>query len=301
MLAKPHNPADSSGESHAVEILDPGPVPRVRIRDATGFYEQFVLRRRPAILVNAVDWPQTSRWSAEMFKEDFGDRPLRIKGKHWSTREFIERVEASTEEDPAPYLNGFSIPENFPELVGDLQPHPAMSKPNWLMSERMPERFGTSDAYTQLLIGGRGTRFPSLHYDQDCLNAIITQIVGSKDFFLFAPEDTPYVYPRSDNPNRSQIPDIHEPDLERFPEFSKATLVQAHLREGETIFVPWGWWHTTKLPGVSIAVTINSANAGNWKAFTHDFGNRRGATTKRLLVKWLLGRVGAYEKRRKAS
>lgn len=259
------------------------------------FYRDYVVPRRPAIVANATTWPAFERWSTAMFAQRFGDREVTIEGEPWRMADFIRRVEASTPEDPAPYLNGLPIAEVFPELLPDLEPSPLMTQPNWLTSPHMPSRWGTRDGYLELLIGGHGTRFPGLHYDQYYLNAFITQVVGDKHFILYRPEDTRFLYPRPDAPNRSAVVDPKRADLERFPDFGQAEAITVTLRQGETIFVPWGWWHITELPDVSVAVSINSVNQDNWRPFSRDFA-RRARSVRRLALATVLRGVGWLER-----
>ena len=271
-------------------------IERLERADPDEFYRDFVLPRRPAVIENAIHWPAHDTWTLEGFAERFADRTVEIEGENWRMADFMERVRHSTPESPAPYLNGVPIAEVFPELVPELQPAPPITRPNWLTSPRMPARWNTRDGFLELLIAGHGTCFPGLHYDQWYLNAIVTQVVGDKDFYVFRPEDTRYLYPRPDAPNRSPIKDIRNVDLDVYPDFAKATPIHVRLRRGETIFVPWGWWHITEMPGPSIAVSINSANAGNWREFGSDFA-RRSSPIKRALIHLALRGVAIAERR----
>lgn len=261
------------------------------------FYRDYVALRRPAIIAGAADWPATKKWSIDWFANRFGDREVVVERKLLRMDEFLRKVEASTPVDPAPYLNGISIADNFPELLPDLTPAPAITQPNWLASAHMPARWKTRDGFLELLVGGYGTRFPGLHYDQWYLNAFVTQIVGDKDFYLFRPEDTRYLYPREDAPSRSCIRNIHDVNLSEYPQFGHARPIHVRLRQGETIFVPWGWWHVTELPGTSIAVSINSANGANWDAFSEDF-SMRSRLPRRALIKLALRGVALMERHR---
>ncbi len=71
--------------------------------------------------------------------------------------------------------------------------------------------------------------------------------------------------------NKSAVDNIETPDLSRFPKFCSASGFRFKLYPGETLFVPAGWWHTARILTPSITVSINGANAANWKDFRHDF------------------------------
>src|SRR5262249_53152864 len=95
---------------------------------------------------------------------------------------------------------------------------------------------------------------------------------GEKEYLALAPNQAKYLYPKSGiEANKSQIDDLAHPDLERFPLFAQAEATRFKLSPGETPFVPAGWWHTARILSTSITVSINAANAPNWKPFTRDY------------------------------
>ena len=67
---------------------------------------------------------------------------------------------------------------------------------------------------------------------------------------MYAPDQSKYVYPKKgakNIANSSTIPDIENPDFEKFPLFKKANPIRFVLKAGEMLFVANGWWHTTKM------------------------------------------------------
>jgi len=125
----------------------------------------------------------------------------------------------------------------------------------------------------EILFGGRRAGFHVLHYDKDHLHAFISQLFGEKEFFVFAPDQAPELYPKESTPNQSPV-DIFDPDLDRHPDFARAEMITVTLRPGETVFMPPGWWHTTRMQGPSISVTWNAVNASNWDDFARDSRRR---------------------------
>ena len=91
------------------------------------------------------------------------------------------------------------------------------------------------------------------------------QIYGRKEFILFPPEQEPYLYPSAEKLNLSTVNDVDRPDLERFPLFAKANASRFVLEQGELLFIPSHWWHTTKMLTPCISVSANVLNASNWK------------------------------------
>ncbi|CAN0598791.1 unnamed protein product, partial [Ectocarpus sp. 12 AP-2014] len=101
-------------------------------------------------------------------------------------------------------------------------------------------------------------------------------VVGAKEFTIFAPSDTPYLYPETARPNISTVGLIDQVPPEEFPLFEKAKPIVVTVQPGETIYVPWGWWHATRILEPSIAVAASTANESNWSEFAKDFSKTGG-------------------------
>jgi len=88
-------------------------------------------------------------------------------------------------------------------------------------------------------------------------------------------------------------------------EFAQARATRFVLNPGESLFVPAGWWHTTRLLSATISVSVNSANAANWRDFRRDFcagiARDRGSLRARLtgvyltLLGWVLSTLEMLE------
>jgi hypothetical protein len=121
----------------------------------------------------------------------------------------------------------------------------------------------------ELFLGGNGASFPILHYDALCLHNQMTQLYGSKDFILYPPEQTPYLYPKEDNPKFSRV-DLSNPDHDKYPLFKKAQPIKVTIIQGETILFPTGWWHSTQIHEPCISFGRIQLNASNWNAYIND-------------------------------
>jgi hypothetical protein len=233
------------------------------------FLSEYVVRNRPVIIQDACpEWPALRRWTPEFFREKFGSRTVEVTyGVRRPLAEVIDGVLRSTAVQPGPYLHKVIIHQHMPELLADLTPESVYGFPCRFASPLMPSRFRRPDGFLKLLIGGVGGKFPLMHFDSDNANAIITEIYGDKEFVLFAPEETPLVYPHSPAGNTSQIDDLDHPDLARFPLFPRATQYRGIIGPGEAIFVPSRWWHTARVVTTSISVCSNMLHASNWRGF----------------------------------
>ena len=77
-----------------------------------------------------------------------------------------------------------------------------------------------------------------MHYDYIHTHTVLCQIYGRKQFTLFAPEDTPYLYATA---NQSAVKNPDDVDLERFPLFLSGDAATS-LRAGtgrSRLFAEW--------------------------------------------------------------
>lgn len=57
--------------------------------------------------------------------------------------------------------------------------------------------------------------------------------------------------------------DIRQVDTKQFPNFNKAERIVLYQRDGETLFVPSGWFHQVENIGPTISINHNWSNACN--------------------------------------
>ncbi len=246
-------------------------VPKVSATDLpyAVFLKEFVEPNLPVVVQHAVpQWKALERWTPHFFLENFGERRVEVTyGVQARLGDVIAGVLASTVEKPGPYLHKVIIHQHMPELLPDLSPENTYGFPRRYCSPLMPGQFRRPDGYLKLLIGGVGGKFPIMHYDADNAHAVITEIFGDKEFVLFAPNDTSYVYPHANSPSTSQIEDLDRVDPDRFPAFYKAVQYRTVIGPGECIFVPSRWWHSARVISTSISVCTNVMHSSNWGGF----------------------------------
>ncbi|TVZ37740.1 Cupin-like domain-containing protein [Alteromonadaceae bacterium 2753L.S.0a.02] len=241
------------------------------------FEEEYLNPLKPVIVEDvALEWPAYNKWSLPYFTKKFKEKVVLVNGDCITMGEFLARVAASSEVSPSHYLTGTSIPRFFPELLGDIDTNLKYAGGSYLCNPFLVERLGkvidiTEDyGLLELLICGKGGVFPNLHYDAYHLHAFVVQVCGEKEFTIYPPNQTSYLYPNPRQPNNSLMGDMRKVDPIRFPLFKHAEPEVVVVKPGGLIFVPSGWWHTTRMLSHSIAVTANCLSDSNYDAFFDD-------------------------------
>lgn len=247
----------------------------------SAFVEEYVKPRRPVILTDAATnagWRALEKWTPEYLKQKIGSKTVELRGgkfhvlsesREYRFSEYVDECLASTPENPAPYMYGVPIAEELPELMQDFSDLPYYF-PDRLRSSFAPPRWRVPYGLLTFLVGGKGACFPELHFDRDHMDVFVTQVCGNKEFIVISPDQTEYVYQDERFRTKSAIQDVENPDFERYPLFENVRPAHGLVQPGETVYVPDGWWHTTKVSNFSVAVSMNTVNALNWGAFTAD-------------------------------
>jgi hypothetical protein len=260
------------------------------------FAEKYLFANKPVILTNACKhWAAVGKWSPDFFKDKCGDTTVTINDKAYTVREYIDILHASTEQKPAPYMRNQNIAKVFPELLADVKPVPPHFEPNWVLdSYALPQldRLMRINSVTEVYIGGPGGTFPVIHFDSMYTHACLTQLYGQKELYLWAPDQSPYMYATKRN-NVSDVNDAENPDLEKYPLFAKAVGGKVTIGPGDTAFIPSGWWHTARMLTESITVSVNVVNASNWDDVSKDIVEGKNPLVKGPFLAYmkLLGKM----------
>ncbi|GAB3784952.1 cupin-like domain-containing protein [Spirosoma horti] len=252
-------------------------------------YEEFanehLFANYPVVIGDACEaWSAKNKFTPQFFKERYSDREVIIAGQPYNFGDYIDWMLTGTEENPAPYPCTLQVERDYPELLPDVLPRLKYAQPDRIQSKLLPNRLLSGANTLEIFFGSPGAQFPYVHYDYMSLHAYITQLYGHKEFTVIPPDQTPYVYPKPDNTWVSEVDDIRNPDLEKYPLFAKATPVTFVVGPGETLFIPCGWWHTARSLTPTISVALDCLNASNWKNFMQEvdtnMSQRRPALAK---------------------
>jgi histone arginine demethylase JMJD6 len=245
------------------------------------FLNEYVLKNIPVVLKDgAMGWQASSKWSPKFFREQYGMKRVGVFERKRSIsvkdtvllRDYIDQIMSSTPQNRAKYLFSLRIGKEFPELLRDLEPRSIYWDPNWLDSKYLlpgvPNFKLRNITGLEMNMGGAGSPFPFLHYDDLWTQTFITQVHGRKAWVLYDPDQTPYMYPNKQSENISDIPTDRDVDLSKFPLFERAKPLRFILEEGEMLYGAPGWWHTTRALTPSIAVVLSTANGPIWSKVT---------------------------------
>jgi len=259
------------------------------------FMQEFYQPGIPVILKNASNvWKAKGLFTPNWFRDHYGARKTEIAGKTYNMQQIMDMVENSTVNQPAPYPCIFNIPETLPEILDLLQPlHLNYALPNWLTSKWFTR--GHWGSATELFIGGPGGKFPYVHLDYFHLNAWITQLYGEKRFTVFPRGQEELLYPIPEDPWRSEI-NIFDPDFRKYPKYKDATPVHFVVGPGETLFIPFGTWHTAYSLTPTISVAFDQLNNKNYLDFVRDvWSYKKKESRVRAIAKtgyaWLAGQA----------
>lgn len=114
------------------------------------------------------------------------------------------------------------------------------------------------DDYRFVYLGGDST-FTPLHADVYRSYSWSSNICGIKKWTFFPPGQEDLYKDALGN----TVYDIRDYDKSQFVHFEKAHKIVVYQRDGETVFVPSGWFHQVENIGATISINHNWSNATN--------------------------------------
>jgi hypothetical protein len=208
----------------------------------------------PVIITGgATSWRALAAWDPDYVKQQCGHRTVNVslcpsglydRARHQPMRmgNFIDSLLGDDRGANPYYLAGCEVSrETLPEIADDFET-PRFLTPSW---GRKLSLFLGRDSVT-------GSHFHP--WEQ----ALFTQIQGRKRIVLCPPGHFSALYPKSAlsaHFNWSRV-DFRCPDIDRFPRFRQAPLVECTLEAGEMLFIPVHWWHAVFGPDWSVSGTF---------------------------------------------
>jgi LPS sulfotransferase NodH len=233
------------------------------------FRDRYYAANRPVILTGLMtDWRAMTAWTPGYLKSIAGDQAIEVmtgrdadpkyerdSGKHRTEMRFADYIDTvySGRVTNDYYLVANNLFFQRPEMQRLLKDFMAF-----------PEYLNPATAARQcfLWFGPAGTLTP-LHHDTS--NILMAQVAGRKRYRLIPSWQWQYVY---NSEGVFSDVDCEKPDLNRFPKFRNASVIDVVVQAGEVLFMPVGWWHHVRALDVSMTVSFTNfvfPNYFNWE------------------------------------
>lgn len=205
---------------------------------------------------------------AKCNKRHFTDQ-VRVKT---SFKDFADLWEADDGKESLYYLKDLHLMKTFPE--DKFYSVPELFEDDWLNEYWNKEG---NDDYKFSYMGGH-TTFTPLHADVYRSYSWSSNICGIKKWTFFPPGQEHLFQDKFGN----MVYDIRKVDAEEFPKFEQARRVVLYQKDGETVFVPSGWFHQVENIGAAISLNHNWVNANNLKYAYQSLKKDLGDCTKAI-------------------
>ena len=228
------------------------------------FFKCYWLQARPVVIKNLGQTWDTKKWSFDYLLEKFGNEMVSVQTnrnkdveyeinsvnhrENMLLREFINKIKDKETNDIYMTANNHAFKDTKLKTlfddVGEL--------PSYLTKEKT--------GVWHLWVGAKGTITP-LHHDENALLHI--QIKGRKHWKFISPCFTHKVY--NHKSVFSEV-DIFNPDYNKYPLLKDVKVLETTVEEGETMFLPIGWWHAVESlePSISISMVNFTHKNANW-------------------------------------
>ncbi|XP_071300830.1 LOW QUALITY PROTEIN: bifunctional peptidase and arginyl-hydroxylase JMJD5 [Agelaius tricolor] len=229
-------------------------IPHLRCPSLEHFRDNYLVPQRPVVLEGVMDhWPCMKKWSVDYFCQVAGCRTVPVElGARYTDEEWSQQLMTVSDfisqyimdENNVGYLAQHQLFDQIPELKEDI------SIPDYCCLGEGEEDDITINAW----FGPGGTISP-LH--QDPQQNFLAQVFGRKYIRLYSPQDSENLYPHESQilHNTSQV-DVEDPDLVKFPNFTKAAFQSCILMPGQILFIPVKYWHYVRSLELSFSVSF---------------------------------------------
>ncbi|KFQ11975.1 tRNA wybutosine-synthesizing protein 5, partial [Leptosomus discolor] len=204
--------------------------------------------RKPVVLKGMELGTCTAKWTVDYLSQAEGSKEVKIhvsavpqmdflsKNFVYRTLPFdvfvrraaeVKHKEYFLSEDEKYYLR--SVGEDARKDIADIR----KQFPNLAEDVQIPEYFEKEQFFSSVFrISSAGLQLWT-HYD--VMDNFLIQVTGKKRVVLYSPRDAPYLYLSG---TKSEVLDVDNPDLEKYPLFVKAKRYQCCLEAGDVLFIP---------------------------------------------------------------
>ncbi|MFT4153769.1 cupin-like domain-containing protein [Parafilimonas sp.] len=208
--------------------------------DSKRFIKEYLLTQQPVVVRNFIDpfCPAMTKWNIEYLKEKAGHLQVKLYGKE---NEFNDHV-SSLPVGSCSFSDYLDMITTGPTelrlfLFNLLQQMPDM-KQDIIINDLTDGRIVKWLPY--LFFGGAGSSV-RYHYDIDMSHVLLTQLEGEKEVWLFAPEQSVWLYRIPFNFHG--LVNLQKPEAQKYPGVKYLSGLKCTLQKGDTVFIPACYWH----------------------------------------------------------
>ncbi len=229
-------------------------IERVSALEPEHFARAYVRLRKPVILCGlTAEWAPPEFWLFDSFVRRYAT--LTVIAVRLAQGVILEHARQGVMFEKVSL--GALVSQLPREAHGNYVSAPVESLPVGLQNRFSIPRYCRHASYSRgkLWVGRAGTVTP-LHWDVG--HNLHAQLSGRKRWTLFPSGARASLYPRgfcSGMPNFARV-DPERPDFDRFPRLRAACPYRAVLEPGDTLFIPCGWWHHTRLLEDSVSINF---------------------------------------------
>jgi lysine-specific demethylase 8 len=229
-----------------VDVTD---LERIEAPDTKTFERRYLRAGRPVVLTGLTEgWVPPREWTFARVAERYGDAAViaAVLKNGTLAGETVDFRRIPLRE----FIASLAAPGNASHYV---------MAPTWNLNaafqsdHRLPRYCdGAWHLRAKFWVGKGGTVTP-MH--RDVPHNLNVHLTGRKRWLLYPP-GSHGMYPRglfSGMPNFSSV-DPEAPDFDRHPRFREKRAVGGVVGEGETLFIPHGWWHHTRSLDDAVAI-----------------------------------------------
>jgi hypothetical protein len=248
------------------DLVQTIPLPRIRMPATEAFRADLITARQPAIVTDIAEQIPffqnlTFDYFVDRIKTINVQKPAKDGVYHYLGFERVGITE---------FVNDLRDERrfySFEPLIGPKAEH----RPPAAFHE-IPDFIPRGSLRSSNLWIGAGDNRSLLHFDTD--ESFLMMTDGRKRCLLFAPDQTPSMYPysvldlnaiREGRILDSQV-NAADPDLSRHPRIRNAQGMYGEIQAGEALFIPAGYWHYIESYDLNVAVNYfwQDTSARRW-------------------------------------
>jgi ribosomal protein L16 Arg81 hydroxylase len=230
-------------------------VQRIESIDPSSFLAQYKAQNLPVIMENVSRaWPAHDKWTVDYLCSVVGDKMVPLYGgqeatgrkhqhAHVAQMTFREFIQALQQGNSKLRMFFYNILQQAPALMKDFE----FPKMGLHLFQKLPVLF----------FGGKGAKV-QMHFDIDWADLLLCHFGGKKRVYLFAPEQSKYLYHVPYSFSSIFEIDIDQPDYQRFPALQHARGFVAELKHGDALYIPPGFWHYVVYDEMCFSMTLRA-------------------------------------------